>query len=122
MQKLAKHIHEPEGYFLHDIKLTPAGIRRFEDWFYDHIHDEAKYFFRHALQDVVGECSNNCWEPFLVLPKEFSWCNEEFVFYFKPDEYEPIFVSIEAYRLEKIAKILDETHEIFQKELTRLGW
>lgn len=122
MQTLVRHIHEPEGYFLDHIKLTKAGIARFEDWFYDHIDDECKCSFSRALDDVLSECSNNCWEPFSVMPKEFSWCNEQFVFYFKPDEYEPVFVSIEAYRLGKLARLLDDTHKVFEEELNRLGW
>lgn len=108
----------PEGYFVYDIRLTAAGRAKVErEWTW--VRDTSWQFIGRSWEGCVDdiECdaiSMEC-EPACRF-------KDEVIYFVRDVDFLVEMRSFEADRMARIASILEDTHQVMQAEIKRLGW
>lgn len=130
-----KKIVEPQGYFLKDVRLTEAGrekVSKAFEWHFcggwaiaEGLENDPFFYDKFVVGgvgtaedwvfDVESESFNGMLHPRLEI-------NGEEIEFIDGIDYVMEMQSEEALELEILAQQLSNLHEVFERELNRLGW
>lgn len=121
-----------EGYFVSNVKLTAAGRAKFEQSFIywyrgGYVNDVIQYNDDEStweypgvsvdafIQDIECDATSMEMAPACMI-------GDEEIFFVRDVDFIVEMQSFESYRLAKLAKELNDLHEVMEEELNRLGW
>lgn len=112
----------PHDFYVSNVTLTKAGIKKLEDHHNDFYVKDWNYSLESAIDDVESEALSMESDPVFFVPAKRSVTRNDEVFRFVRDvDFTVEMKSFQAYRLERLAEELNKLHEIFEQELDRLG-